>query len=53
MDPQGRGQTNSGMICGIIGTVAGAIGLLVLLAVVVFYVVMMILSAKNGGGPPF
>jgi predicted Zn finger-like uncharacterized protein len=53
MDPRGRSQTNTGRICGIIGTVAGAIGFLVLLAIIVFYVVMMILSAKNGGGPPF
>jgi hypothetical protein len=53
MDPQGRGQTNSGMICGIIGTLAGALGVLVLLAVIGFYVVMMVLSAANGGGRPF
>jgi hypothetical protein len=35
MDPQGEGQTRSGWICGIIGTVLGVLGVLIFLVVVV------------------
>lgn len=36
MDPQGEGQTRSGWICGVIGTVLGVLGVLMFLIMVVF-----------------
>ncbi len=36
MDPSGRSNTNAGRICGIIGTVLFALGMLVFIAIFVF-----------------
>ena len=36
MDPSGKGNTQGGLICGIIGTILSLMGLLLLIAAVVF-----------------
>jgi hypothetical protein len=49
MDPEGRGNTQGGMVCGIIGTVLNSLGLLIMLATVIYMIV--ILSSVGRGGP--
>jgi hypothetical protein len=54
VDPEGKGLTQGGMICGIIGTSLAGVMLLIWIAFVVFYVVMMIAAASsNSNNPPF
>ncbi len=36
MDPAGRGNTNAGKICGIIGTILSIIGIIIQVALMVF-----------------
>jgi hypothetical protein len=54
VDPMGQGQTQGGWICGIIGTIIGIVGLLVMGALFVFMITMMTAAAKTmppGGRP--
>ncbi len=44
MDPEGRGLTQAGMICGIIGTIILVLSLLSIIAVIVFAIPVGILS---------
>jgi uncharacterized membrane protein YccF (DUF307 family) len=41
MDPQGRGSTQGGMICGIVGTVLNSLGLLMAVAIILYFVYIM------------
>lgn len=53
MDPEGESQTQSGMICAIIGTVLNALGVLLSLAMLVF-ILFMVLASNSGPRPgPF
>lgn len=47
VDPMGQGQTQGGWICGIIGTIIGIVGLLLVGAFFVFMVTMMTAAAKT------
>jgi hypothetical protein len=48
MDPDGRGSTNAGRICGMIGTILTVIGLIVgLVAVVLLFVLRVSHSVPN------
>lgn len=46
MDPQGQGSTQAGWICGIIGTVFGALGFLFFVAAIGFFIVMAQSASK-------
>ena len=49
MDPDGRGLTQGGMICGIVGSILLALGLLLSLLWVVFAVILVGAAASQGG----
>jgi hypothetical protein len=48
MDPEGRGLTQAGYVCGIVGTVFGALMSLCCAGVVIFFGVMMTMGAAAG-----
>jgi hypothetical protein len=52
MDPQGQGSTQAGWVCGIIGTVFGALGLLFLLGMVGFFFFMFSSASKMTPATP-
>jgi hypothetical protein len=52
MDPSGRGVTNAGKICGIVGTVLMGLWLLWVLFVMVLGVGAAAVGAASGGGTP-
>jgi hypothetical protein len=51
MDPEGKGMTTAGMICGIVGTVLLVLALLSVLLVVVLGVGIAAAGAAGAGGP--
>lgn len=52
MDPSGRGVTNAGKICGIVGTILMGLGLLWVLFVMVLGIGAAAVGAASGGGTP-
>jgi hypothetical protein len=50
MDPEGESPTNTGRICGIIGTIIG--GVILLLFLLWFLVVLLVIGTVVSNGPP-
>jgi predicted Zn finger-like uncharacterized protein len=50
MDPAGRGNTQAGYICGIIGTIIGGLELLLCVGYIAFLIVMFSVAPPAGGG---
>lgn len=48
MDPAGRDQTNTGKICGIVGTILGGIGVLFTIIYLIFVLVIFGGAAASG-----
>lgn len=53
MDPSGRGMTNGGMICGIIGTILGGLTLLVAIAFTIMQGISAVSQPNSFGNDPF
>lgn len=51
MDPEGKGLTQAGMICGIIASALLALGLLISLLYIVLVVVLGVAAASGAAGP--
>jgi hypothetical protein len=52
MDARGKGLTHAGWVCGIVGTIVSAIGLVIMVAMIVFWGIMMATAATMPPPPP-
>ena len=52
MDPSGRGNTNAGRICGMIGTLLAAVGLVLILVGGILFVLLSVRSVPSKSAAP-